>query len=106
MLSTMARDNEIPVFRINMDNTPLLNEIKQRRFDDQAARNQFMYGNVLVGLSLLLQDKEKGEQPARCARSQSGGPHRLDMPRARAVYALANDACVRKICPKARKSTV
>jgi hypothetical protein len=56
-------DNEIPVFRINMDNTPLLNEIKQRRLDDQAARNQFMYGNVLVGLSLLLQDKEKGEQP-------------------------------------------
>jgi hypothetical protein len=58
-----AEDNEINVFRINMDNTPLLNEIKQRRLDDQAARNQFMYGNVLVGLSLLLQDKEKGEQP-------------------------------------------
>jgi hypothetical protein len=56
-------DNEMPVFRINMDNTPLLNEIKQRRLDDQSARNQFMYGNVLVGLSLLLQDKEKGEQP-------------------------------------------
>ena len=55
-------DNEIPVFRINMDNTPLLNEIKQRRLDDQNARNQFMYGNVLVGLALVLQDKEKGEQ--------------------------------------------
>jgi hypothetical protein len=47
---------------VNMDNTPLLNEIKHRRLDDQGARNQFMYGNVLVGLSLLLQDKEKGEQ--------------------------------------------
>ena len=58
-----AEDNEISVFQINMDNTPLLNEIKQRRLDDQAARNQFVYGNVLVGLSLLLQDKEKGEQP-------------------------------------------
>ena len=58
-----AEDNEIPVFRINMDNTPLLNEIKQRRLDDPSARNQFMYGNVLIGLSLLLQDKEKGEQP-------------------------------------------
>jgi hypothetical protein len=58
-----AADNEIPVFRINMDNTPLLNEIKQRRLDDRGARNQFMYGNVLVGLSLLLKDKDKGEQP-------------------------------------------
>jgi hypothetical protein len=55
-------NNEIAVFRVNMDNTPLLNEIKHRRLDDQGARNQFMYGNVLVGLSLLLQDKEKGEQ--------------------------------------------
>lgn len=55
-------ENEIPVFRINMDNTPLLNEIKQRRLDDESARNQFMYGNVLVGLALLLQDKDKGEQ--------------------------------------------
>lgn len=58
-----AEENEIPVFQINMDNTPLLNEIKQRRLDDEAARNQFVYGNVLVGLSLLLQDKDKGEQP-------------------------------------------
>src|SRR5262249_34706478 len=48
-------------FKINMDNTPLLNEIKQRRLDDGPARNQFMYGNVLVGLSLLLQDGEVDE---------------------------------------------
>jgi len=61
-------DNEIPVFRVNMDNTPLLNEIKLRRLDDQSARNQFMYGNVLIGLSLLLQDKEKGEQPPDAAQ--------------------------------------
>ena len=58
-----AEENAIPVFRINMDNTPLLNEIKQRRLDDVPARNQFMYGNVLVGLSLLLQDKDKRELP-------------------------------------------
>jgi hypothetical protein len=57
-----AEENEIPVFQINMDNTPLLNEIKQLRLDDDAARNQFVYGNVLVGLSLLLQDKDKGDQ--------------------------------------------
>jgi hypothetical protein len=56
-----AEENEIPVFRINMDNTPLLNEIKQRGLEDAPARHQFMYGNVLVGLSILLQDKEKGD---------------------------------------------
>jgi len=58
-----AEENEIPVFRINMDNTPLLNEIKQRHLDDEPARNQFMYANVLVGLSILLQDKDKDELP-------------------------------------------
>ncbi len=58
-----AEENEIPVFRINMDNTPLLNEIKQRRLEDTSARNQFMYGNVLVGLSILLQDKDKNDVP-------------------------------------------
>lgn len=51
-------DNEVFEFKINMDNTPLLNEIKQRRLDDAPARNQFLYGNVLVGLSMLLQDKQ------------------------------------------------
>ena len=56
-------NNEVPIFRVNMDNTALLNEIKQRRLEDQASRNQFMYGNVLIGLSLLLQDKDKSEQP-------------------------------------------
>jgi hypothetical protein len=56
-------ENEVPVFQINMDNTPLLNEIKQRRLDDTSARNQFMYGNVLVGLSMLLQDKDKNDVP-------------------------------------------
>jgi hypothetical protein len=59
-----AADNEIPVFRINMDNTPLLNEIKQSRLDDSPARNQYMYGNVLVGLSILFQDQEKGSPSA------------------------------------------
>lgn len=53
-----ADENEVYEFKINMDNTPLLNEIKQRRLDDVPARNQFLYGNVLVGLSLLLQEKQ------------------------------------------------
>lgn len=51
-------EESIYEFRVNMDNTPLLNEIKQRRLDDTGARNQFLYANVLVGLSLLLQDKQ------------------------------------------------
>jgi hypothetical protein len=53
-----AEENEVYEFRINMDNMPLLNEVKQRRLDDTPARNQFLYGNVLVGLSLLLQHKQ------------------------------------------------
>jgi hypothetical protein len=51
-------ENEVYEFRINMDNTPLLNEIKQRQLDNVPARNQFLYANVLIGLSLLLQDKQ------------------------------------------------
>ena len=63
-----GQENEIAVFRINMDNTPLLNEIKLRRLEDMPARNQFMYANVLIGLSILLQDRDKGEVPTE-------GPH-------------------------------
>lgn len=51
-------EKDIYEFRVNMDNTPLLNEIKQRRLDDGSARNQFLYANVLVGLSLLLEGKK------------------------------------------------
>lgn len=58
-----AEENEIPVFRINMDNTPLLNEIKQRRLEDAPARKQFVYGNVLVGLALIVQDKDSLDSP-------------------------------------------
>lgn len=56
-----AADNEIPVFRVNMDNAGLLSEIKLRRLDDGAAHNQFLYANVLTGLSLLLQYKQRGD---------------------------------------------
>jgi hypothetical protein len=56
-------ENEVYEFKVNMDNTPLLNEIKQRRLDDVPARNQFLYGNVLVGLSMLLQDKQSAGSP-------------------------------------------
>jgi hypothetical protein len=53
-----VEENEVYEFRINMDNTPLLNEIKQRRLDEAPARNQYLYGNVLLGLSLLLQHRQ------------------------------------------------
>ena len=34
-------ENEVYEFKINMDNTPLLNEIKQRRLDDGPAKKPF-----------------------------------------------------------------
>ena len=53
---------ELYAFKVNMDNTPLLNEVKQKRLDIGLARNQFLYANVLVGLSLLLHSKQtKGQ---------------------------------------------
>jgi hypothetical protein len=54
---------EIYVFKVNMDNTPLLFEIKERRLDEGSARNQFLYGSVLVGLSLLLESKNRLKSP-------------------------------------------
>jgi len=62
---------ELYEFQINMDNTPLLNEIKLKRLDDVPARMQFLYGNVLVGLSLLLQDKEKVGSSAKSAEDSN-----------------------------------
>ena len=50
---------EVYEFRVNMDNTPLRNESKQKRLDQDKHRllcEQFLYANVLVGLSLLLED--------------------------------------------------
>ena len=53
---------ELYAFKINMDNTPLLHEVKQKRLDIGLARNQFLYANVLVGLSLLLHSKQTDGQ--------------------------------------------
>jgi hypothetical protein len=52
---------ELYEFKINMDNTPLENESKLKRLGhDQykLLREQFLYANVLVGLSLFLDDKK------------------------------------------------
>lgn len=51
-------DTELYAFKVNMDNTPLLHEVKQKRLDIELARNRFLYANVLVGLSLLLHSKQ------------------------------------------------
>ena len=51
---------ELYEFKVNMDNMPLENEAKQKRLTGDATnllREQFLYANVLVGLSLLLEDK-------------------------------------------------
>lgn len=52
---------EIYEFMINMDNGALENEIKMKRLDKVQAvtlKEQFMYANVLIGLSLLLDHKK------------------------------------------------
>ena len=79
-------ENEVYEFRINMDNMPLLNEIKQRRIDDGPARNQFLYGNVLIGLSLLLQYKQS---PTKDAESKSIEARIEQTTRALAPFMLA-----------------
>lgn len=56
---------ELYEFKINMDNTPLLNESKQKRLDEDRFRllsEQFLYANVLIGLSMLLADKKTREE--------------------------------------------
>ena len=59
---------ELYEFKVNMDNTPLKNESKQKRFDDSQHKllsEQFLYANVLIGLSLLLDTKRNGLQTER-----------------------------------------
>lgn len=56
---------ELYEFKVNMDNTPLLNECKQKRLDEDGVKllgEQFLYANVLVGLSILLADKKSKGQ--------------------------------------------
>ena len=58
-----AKETDVYEFKVNMDNTPLHNESKQRRLPaDQHALlcEQFLYANVLIGLSLLLGKKKEG----------------------------------------------
>ena len=66
---------EVYAFKVNMDNTPLLNEIKLKRLDDEPARNQFLYANVLIGLSLLLDHKQRSD-----SRRLNGGDEQAVIP--------------------------
>jgi len=61
-----AEENAIPVFRINMDNTPLLNEIKQRRLDDVPARTSSCMATCWSGFHSFYKDKDKRETAGRC----------------------------------------
>lgn len=56
--------NEYYEFKINMDNTTLINEAKIKRYDRDQLRllgEQYLYANVLIGLSLLLDHKQHKE---------------------------------------------
>ncbi len=52
--------SEFYEFKVNMDNTPLESEAKSKRLSEEATellRRQFMYANVLIGLSMIMEDK-------------------------------------------------
>ena len=60
---TDDENTEVYEFKVNMDNMPLHSESKQRRLAaDQHSLlcEQFLYANVLIGLSLILGRKRKG----------------------------------------------
>ncbi|MDO8839055.1 MAG: hypothetical protein Q7V31_08995 [Parvibaculum sp.] len=52
--------SEFYQFKVNMDNLPLESEAKNKRLSKESTsllREQFLYANVLIGLSLLLEEK-------------------------------------------------
>ena len=68
--------SEFYEFKVNMDNMPLESEAKLKRLSKEATallREQFMYANVLIGLSMILEDKraKKTENPDEDAPSET-----------------------------------
>ena len=68
--------SEFYEFKVNMDNMPLESEAKLKRLSKEATallREQFMYANVLIGLSMILEDKRarKTENPDEDAPSET-----------------------------------
>lgn len=58
-------------FRINVDNVHLLTEIKSGTADPRLPRAKFVFGNVLLGLSLIQHHREN--EKARAASNGNGG---------------------------------
>ena len=59
--SPSDENSDLYEFKVNMDNTPLKNESKHKRLDGDQHRllgEQFLYANVLVGLSMLLDEQK------------------------------------------------
>ncbi|MBC6442636.1 MAG: hypothetical protein GDA53_05830 [Rhodobacteraceae bacterium] len=59
--------SELYEFKVNMDNEPLMNEAKAKRLSKEEVNNlrkQFMYANVLIGMSMILEDKHGSKKPA------------------------------------------
>ncbi|MYI76465.1 MAG: hypothetical protein F4077_01680 [Gammaproteobacteria bacterium] len=68
--------SEIYEFKVNMDNILLITESKLKQLDDNKHKllsEQFLYANVLVGLSLLLEDQKKAgnESPDNDSRTEN-----------------------------------
>lgn len=57
--------SELYLFKVNMDNMPLESEAKMKKLSKDAfqlLRQQFMYANVLIGLSMILEDKQSKKE--------------------------------------------
>ena len=67
-------ETEEYTFKVNMDNASLENESKHQRLDRpqyELMRRQFLYANVLVGLSVLLDEKNNKNKIKRDAASSA-----------------------------------
>ncbi len=63
---TKDEKTEIYEFKVNMDNIPLANEATRKHLDVnqyEVLRQRFLYANVLIGLSLLHDEKQSRLQP-------------------------------------------
>ncbi len=60
-LKVMPETDDSHTFYINMDNVYLLNELKYGKEDANLTKAKFKYGNVLVGLALLQDEKQNGK---------------------------------------------
>ena len=72
--SPYDENTELYEFKVNMDNTPLKNESKQKRLPEEQHKllcEQFLYANVLIGLSLLLDEQKKANNESPDSDAQT-----------------------------------